>query len=364
VGASSSGGFAVKPRIPIRKALEDHNLLGGCLPGDTWRPWRVLLIALMGEALTDAERVIFKEITGRDHEPGFRVEEFAAIIGRRGGKSRAMAALVAYVTGLCDHPELVLGERGLALIIASDQEQALTCLSYVEAAFAGSPILRQLIESKTQKQIRLTNKLLIMVRASDYRRVRGVTLLLAIADEAAFWASTADSANPDSEIIGALRPALATCQGLLCLISSPHAKRGELWNLYKKYYGPAGDPAVLVAKAPSRTMNPSLPESIVRRAIERDAVAAAAEYGAEFRSDVANFVDREIVQAAVMPGIKEIMPARGTTYTAFHDPSGGSSDSATLAVGHVRGDVVVIDCVREYQHRSRPRSQRRNWRRC
>jgi hypothetical protein len=287
------------------------------------------------------------ELTGRDHEAGFRVEEFIAIIGRRGGKSRAMAALVAYVTGLCSHPELVLGERGMALIIASDQEQALTCLSYVEAAFMGSPLLRQLIESKTQKQIRLTNKLLIMVRASDYRRVRGVTLLLAIADEAAFWASTADSANPDSEIIGALRPALATCGGLLCLISSPHAKRGELWNLYKKYYGPAGDPAVLVAKAPTRVMNSSLPESVVRRAIERDAVAASAEYGAEFRSDVANFIDREVAMAAVMPGIKEIMLSAGTTYRAFCDPSGGSSDSFAMAIGHSRGDVVVIDCVRE-----------------
>ena len=337
----------MKPRIPMRKALEDPNLLGHALPGPTWRPWRVLLIALMGESLTDDERVIFRELTGRDHEAGFRCEEFIAIIGRRGGKSRAMAALVAYVTGLCDHPELVLGERGMALIIASDQEQALTCLSYVEAAFMGSPLLRQLIESKTQKQIRLTNKLLIMVRASDYRRVRGVTLLLAIADEAAFWTSTADSANPDSEIIGALRPALATCGGLLCLISSPHAKRGELWNLYKRYYGPAGDPHVLVAKAPSRTMNPSLPESVVRRAIERDAVAAASEYGVEFRSDVANFIDREVVMAAVMPNVREIMPAAGTSYMAFCDPSGGSANSFTIAIGHTRGDVVVIDCVRE-----------------
>jgi hypothetical protein len=257
-----------------------------------------------------------------------------------------MAALVAFVTGLCDHPQLVLGERGMALIIASDQEQALTCLSYCEAAFRGSPILRQLIESKTQKQIRLTNGLLIMVRASDYRRVRGVTLLLAIADEAAFWTSTADSANPDSEIIGALRPALATCGGLLAIISSPHARRGELWNLYKRYYGLAGDPHVLVAKAPSRTMNPSLPESVVRRATERDAVAAS-EYGAEFRSDVANFIDREIVMAAVMPGIKEIMPSAGNSYLGFCDPSGGSSDSFTMAIGHSRGDVVVIDCVRE-----------------
>jgi hypothetical protein len=84
MGAPSSGGIAMKPRITMRKALEDPNLLGHALPGDTWRPWRILLIALMGEALTDDERIVFKELTGRDHEAGFRCEEFVAVIGRAG----------------------------------------------------------------------------------------------------------------------------------------------------------------------------------------------------------------------------------------------------------------------------------------
>ena len=345
--ATARGG-AMKPRISMRAALEDKQLLGRSLPGDTWRNWRILLVAMMGESLTDDERVIFKELTGRDHEPGVRVEEFVGVIGRRGGKSRAIAALVAYVVALCDHPELVPGERGMALIIASDQEQSLTVLSYVEAAFRQSPILRQLIEAKLQRTIRLTNGLSIMVRASDYRRVRGVTILLAVADELAFFVAGADSPNPDTEIIGALRPALSTCGGLLAIISSPHARRGELYALYKKHYGPTGDPLILVAQAPSRTMNPSLSENVVRRAVERDAIAAAAEYGAEFRSDVANFIDREIIMANVMPNVREIPPALGTTtYKSFVDPSGGSSDSYACAVAHSRGDVIVIDALRE-----------------
>jgi hypothetical protein len=80
----------VKPRISIRKALSDDNLLGNALPGPTWRNWRILLIALMGEALLDDERPAFREMTGRDREAGFRVEEFVAVIGRRGGKSRGL----------------------------------------------------------------------------------------------------------------------------------------------------------------------------------------------------------------------------------------------------------------------------------
>ena len=37
------------PLIPMRRALEDPDLFGRILSGDSWRGWRVLLIAAMGE---------------------------------------------------------------------------------------------------------------------------------------------------------------------------------------------------------------------------------------------------------------------------------------------------------------------------
>jgi hypothetical protein len=201
---------------------------------------------------------------------GFSHSEAAIVAGRRAGKSRTIAALVAYVTGLVDHPSLVLGERGMALILTADQEQSLTVLNYVEAAFNGSPMLKQLVASKTAKQIRLTNGILIQVRASDYRRVRGVTLLLAVTDEIWFFVQNADSQNADTDICAALRRALATCGGILCMISSPYAKKGELYSVWRKHYGPTGDPLVLVVRAASRVLNPTLPQSVVDRARERD----------------------------------------------------------------------------------------------
>lgn len=133
----------MKPRATIRKALTDRARLGSVLDGISWRAWRVLLIAAMGEALTEEERALFNQLTGRDREPGQRVEEFVAVIGRRGGKSRAMATLACYIAGLCDHA-LVHGERGIVLCIAPDQRQAMITLDYATAAFEASPILRQL----------------------------------------------------------------------------------------------------------------------------------------------------------------------------------------------------------------------------
>ena len=100
------------PTIALRKALLDPLLLGTALAGDSWAAWRTLLLAAMGEALTDEERQIFKQLTGREREPNTRVEEFVGVIGRRGGKSRAISVLSTYIAGLCKHPNLVRGEKG------------------------------------------------------------------------------------------------------------------------------------------------------------------------------------------------------------------------------------------------------------
>ena len=167
-----------------------------------------------------------------------------------------------------------------------------------------------------------------------------------IADEASFWRNEATT-NPDSEILAAARPMLATTSGPLIIVSSPYARRGEVWNAYKRDYGPNGDRLILVAKADSRTLNPSLPEKIVARAYERDSAAASAEYGAEFRTDIESFVSREAIDAATVPGRIELPPVAGKSYVAFVDPSGGASDSMTLGIAHAEGDVAILDAVRE-----------------
>jgi hypothetical protein len=81
----------------MRAALSDPDLFGGVFAGESWAAWRVLLIAAMGEALTQAERVVFEMLTGRPTEPGERVDELWAVIGRRGGKTRSVAILAAFI---------------------------------------------------------------------------------------------------------------------------------------------------------------------------------------------------------------------------------------------------------------------------
>jgi hypothetical protein len=338
----------MKPRTSLRAALEDPALLGKALPGDSWKAWRIILIAAMGEALTNDERPTFTALTGgREHEPLERVEEFCAVIGRRGGKSRSMATLAAYIGGLCSH-QLVPGETGVVLLIAPDQRQAKIALDYCTAIFEQSPILKQLIANRTADTLELTNGISIEVRSANFRRLRGPTYIAAICDEAAFWFSDEWSTNTDAEIINAVRPGLSTTRGPLIIASSPYAKRGVIWEAHRKHFGKHGDPKILVAQGATREFNPSLPQSVVDRALERDRAAASAEYLAQFRSDIESFVSFEVVTACVGDYV-EMAPLSKHRYSAFTDPSGGSADSFTLAISHREGDRVLIDAMREVQ---------------
>jgi hypothetical protein len=132
---------------------------------------------------------------------------------------------------------------------------------------------------------------------------------------------------------------------LLCA-SSPYARRGALWDAHRKHYAKDNDP-VLVWQADTRTMNPTVSQTVIDEATERDPASAAAEYGAQFRTDVESYIAREAVEACVALGVRERAPLENIDYVAFVDPSGGSADSMTLAIAHKENDVVILDAVRE-----------------
>jgi hypothetical protein len=279
-----------------------------------------------------------------------RVNELVAGVGRRGGKSKSMATLATYIAGLCEHSDaLVPGEKGILLCVALDQRVAKIVLDYCQAAFERSPILKQLIANRTQDALELTNGVSIEVRPVSFRKLRGPTYVAVIADELAFWYVDAVYANPDIEVLNAVEPGLATTGGPLILVSSPHARRGVLWDMFKRHYGANGDPLTLVAHGASRVFNPSLSQHVIERALEKDRARASAEYLAEFRVDIEGFVSLEVVEGCI-GGYVELGPRSDTKYRAVVDPSGGSEDSMTLAIAHKTPkpeETIVVDAIRE-----------------
>jgi len=140
---------------------------------------------------------------------------------------------------------------------------------------------------------------------------------------------------------------MATVPGAMLLAaSSPYARRGALYEAYRRHWGKSGP--ILIWKAPTKAMNPTVPQEVIDRAMEEDPASAEAEYMAEFRRDIEAFLSREAIDAVTIPGRRELPRVEGIYYSAFTDPSGGSGDSFGLAIAHRdRDDRGILDCVRE-----------------
>lgn len=311
-----------------------------------WSAWLTFLRALFALPLDDDDRRLFALCCGDREPPAVPCREAVVIAGRRSRKS-AVGALVAVYAAICrDHRQhLAAGAVARVLICACDKDQAGEVLGYVRGVLESHPALARRVVRVTATAVELGNRTRIEVVAKAFRNIRGRTVVAAVFDELAFWRSD-ESANPDREVLRAVQPAMATVPGsLLLMLSSPYARRGLLWERFRDDYGKPSP--CLVWRAPTLTMNPLVDPAVVERAYRDDPVAAAAEWGGEFRTDVETFVDAELVAGLAREAPLELRPVAGISYVAFADPSGGRGDAFALAVAHREGEHVVVDVVRQ-----------------
>ena len=172
------------------------------------------------------------------------------------------------------------------------------------------------------------------IGTASFRTTRGYSFAAVLCDEIAFWRQDETSANPDVEILRALRPGMASIPGSVLLMAS--------------------SPQSADSSSRCRLSNQARAHRLCRNAGGRPHKArhawrmARAEYGAEFRDDLADYITREAVDAVTCWGRSELPPEPGVTYAAFCDPSGGVNDAMTLAVAHLRdGAICVLDAVLE-----------------
>jgi hypothetical protein len=343
----------VTPLFTMRRALSDPALLADALKGDSWAAWRVLLIASVGEELTDDERVVFKTFTGRDRESGQIIDTWLTVSGRRSGKTTAVAVLVVYLACLCDwSDDLSLGERGVALYLAPTQDQAGRAFRYARDFIEHSALMAKLVTNRTADSIELSNGIDIEIQAANWRYVRGVTCIAVVLDECAFLRNETDSANKDEDIVTALRPSLVTTNGPMLLISSPATEAGVVYQIHRCHYGAAGDPLILVVQADSKTLNPKLDQARIDREYALDAEGAQSEWGGKFRVPISLYLPRSLVEAAVEKGVSVRPRLPGVQYLAFTDSASGTgTDSFTMAIGHRSRDgdrdIILIAAIYE-----------------
>jgi hypothetical protein len=325
--------------------------------GPTRALWTVLWRAVDGLPL-DAEQLAASRLhTGRHDAPTAPCREVWVPAGRRSGKSENVMLRATWRCIATDWSQrLASGEVGTLPVIASDKDQARNTLRLLKG-LAKHPLVAPFVAHVRRDSVGFITGAEVRVVTANWRATRGYTFLDVVLEECAFYADEA-SANPDEELLAAVRPALLTiADARVYGISSPYARRGILHAAVTEHWGRDGDD-VLVFNASTESLNPTVPAATIQRAFEEDAARAASEYGSEglvsFRSDVSSLFDPEVLRACVAPGRYELPPAAGLPYIGFVDVSGGSADSFTCAVAHLEGESVVLDAVREWRPRFDP----------
>jgi Phage Terminase len=332
--------------VEIDRALLDHRMLGAGFDDIvTWRTWVAVLKAAFGLPLDEQELETFTAVAGGRASPRQRVRELWCVAGRRSGKSRIAAAVAVYLALFVQH-RLAKGERGMCLVIAGSVDQARMVFNYIRGFLEAAPALEREVAAVKRGEIELKNGIVIAVHSNSFRTVRGRTLVAAILDEVSFWRDET-TATPDVEVYRAVLPSLATTGGMLIGISTPFRKLGLLHLKHRDHFG-IDDDDVLVVQGASKLFNPSLSETAIAAQRAADPTAAGAEWDAEFRSDIASFLDDELIDRAVEHGRPlELSPVGGVCYSGFVDASGGvGADSYTIAISHKENDLCVLDVVR------------------
>ena len=195
-----------------------------------------------------------------------------------------------------------------------DKDQAAIARSYIRGYFEAIPALNALLV-RPPSTIELRNGVVIDVVANNFRSIRGRTLLAAIFDELAFCRDES-FASPDVEIANAVAPGLARMPGSMCfMISSVHKRAGLLYQRVRDFHG-KDDPDTLAIVGSTLQLNPSFDARIIERDLARDPERFGAEYLCRWRDDLSTWLGRDLLDAAVDPGVIVRPPVAVVKYIA------------------------------------------------
>lgn len=331
----------------IVEALADPGLFGAQFPDlDTWKPWIAFHKALYGLEMDANELTIFRRHTGRHKPRDGGYQEACMIVGRQSGKTYSAATIAVYEAARA----VLSGERGLYVpLIAQDMRGAQRALfGYVTEAVDRSPALCRIVTRKTATEIELDGRVTIGVYPCRPASVRGIRAACVLIDELAFFTAT-DGRPTDQEMLQAARPATATTNGRVVILSSPYAQAGALFELHRQHYGKE-DSATLIWQASAPDMNPMLTNDYLQRMEHTDPEAYRAEVLGEFRAGISTFLDPDALAEVVATGIRERAPQDMIEYHGFVDAASGSGkDSFACGIAHKEGDQAILDCIRHWQ---------------
>jgi hypothetical protein len=322
----------------IIEFVTDPQLLGLSLSSAQ----RTALKAFYGLPLSPEEKACWIQCTGRTAYPGRPFREGTFLCGARAGKdSRIATPVLAYEATYGDHERaLGKGEFGILSLVAQDQRETRIAFSYLKDAFTRSSLLASKVDDIGASEIKLTNRLSALCFPCTQSSLRGWSNPVGAMSEIAFYRLEGQS-DSDVEIQASIRRGMLSFPNpKLIKISTPYLKSGLLYQDFKRYYGQES-PDVLVWRASSLFMNPSLKAERLAQERTLDESRYFREYEAQFLEDLDTMFPVALVERLIVPHRYELAPREGIAYRATCDPMGGSTnpnaDTFTLTIMHAEG---------------------------
>ena len=209
--------------------------------------------------------------------------------------------------------------------------------------------LAGLIESVTEDRILLHNGSVIAAFPASGRGVRGWPISAFVIDEAAHFVGTEGNASLES-VWQALRPSCLQfgADARVIVSSTPTGSEGAFADLWRR----AADSRVadqVAHQFSTAEMNPTIDAEDLAAEEDRDPQWFRSEYGAEFVAGAGQYLDTQVIQAAVrLRG--DLAPDQGHNWIAALDPAFSHDPFALVIVGQDTSNWrrLVVGCVRAW----------------
>ena len=313
-----------------------------------------ILRAFGGDSLNEYQLKMFRRLTGttwaKPRVDGYR--ELWVQAGRRSGKTTRLGATVAVSAAVQDVGHLLSpGEYARVIVVCPTLGHSTQAFDSIKGILE---VLGVAYRERAREVIITGRRTVIQAVVADHISPRGGTAIAAIVDEAALLPTSEGAAGYDVEILAAIRPALATTDGKLVVISTPWDRKGVHFETCSKFYGKV-ETAKLVIHGTTWDLNPSLTEAKCRE-LEVDPKRFRREYQAVPGDTDENFLRRNDVLGCVDRGI-EVRPATGESVYVLGLDIGLRRDRTAVVVAHreyrsvINGppaDMIVIDAIRTW----------------
>lgn len=320
------------PRVPLLKAADDPQLLGGAM--QLWPRQRMVLEAI---------------------EKGPRIHVLA--LGRRSGKSTMCGQLGLHSCLLRPDLDAMMrpGEPRYVVAVATNQRQARLIVNAARTILETSPLLSPFLVGDTADELQFElpggARTVFAAFPCNSRGGRGWPISTLILDEAAHFLSETEGPAVADRVLAALVPATAQFGDAARVIvsSTPWGTSGMFAEMYARAV--SGELVDAVAhKATTAEMNPTITAEFLASEEARDPDTFRAEYLAEFEGSGSAYIDWARFDVAEREALH---PDDGTGWIAGLDPAFVSDTFGVAIVGrpHVERRRLLLGCVEGFAPR-------------